>query len=472
MTHHPHSLWSRRRWLTSASTLLGAAALPSMSLGQTASGYKALVCVFLYGGNDSINCLVPTDSRYAAYQSTRKGLALASSQLKPLDGVPFGLHPALAPLQAIWNRGAMTALHNVGPLIRPFASKEEFRTLIKSNSPAVTPRLFSHSDQQIFAQAASGEPFPRTGWGGRAITTLTPNGVVYTLGGNAQFGASSTSAGLTLPGSGRDFYIQGVQNLAPNEWEYTKARSAAFKKIYDANRTYNAELMEIFVKQQNQTFALSEELATLIKQVPKDMTAGDAVRDAFFGLTTNGTLKVDSLSDNLFQVAKLIRYSSQKSTAPQIYFVQMGGFDTHGDQLDRHQKLLTELGQSLAAFQTAMDNVGLGQSVTTFTESDFGRTLAPNNSGGTDHAWGATQFIMGGAVVGKQTYGTYPSLVLGGPDDVGVDAWERQGRWIPTTSIEQYAATLLNWLGASPTQQGQILPNLKNFNAKNLGFLA
>ena len=157
----------------------------------------------------------------------------------------------------------------------------------------------------------------------------------------------------------------------------------------------------------------------------------------------------------------------------------MGGFDTHGNQIvtgspleGDHARLLKELGDALGAFYAAMKAIGLGDAVTAFTQSDFGRTFAPNNSTGTDHAWGNQHLVVGGAVKGGATYGSYPDLVLGGANDVGQDSWELQGRWIPTTAVDQYAATLLGWFGASETQLDAVLPNLKNFGtARRLGFL-
>lgn len=462
---------SRRRWLQAAGSLAAAACLPR-ARAQAASGYKALVCVFLYGGNDGMNCIVPTDSRYAQYQGVRKGLALASGQLKALDGVPFGLHPALAALQSRWNAGQMTAVFNTGPLVRRFASKDEFISLSAANSPLVPPNLFSHSDQQRLWQAADGEAFSRTGWGGRAAALVSPARTVFTLGGNALFGSSATTPALALPGPGNAFQISGIQGLKPDEWKYNVARSAAFKKLY-ADKGYDAELTELFVKQQNSSLAISDALSPSIKATPADLAAGDPIKAAFAPITkADGKLTTSAIGDHLFQVAKLIRQGQQGGSGPQIYFVQAGGYDTHGDQLNRQSALLGELSSSLSAFHNAMDGLGLGAAVTSFTESDFGRTFAPNNSGGTDHAWGNTQFVLGGAVKGKATYGTYPELTLGGPDDVGQSTWEQHGRWIPSTSVEQYAATLLSWLGVSDAQLLQVLPNLSRHTVRNLGFLA
>ena len=462
---------SRRRWLQSASAVLGAGALPGVVRAQSSGGYKALVCVFLYGGNDGLNSIVPTDGRYASYQGARKQLAIASAQLKALDGVPFGLHPSLAPLQARWNAGQMAAVFNVGPLVRPLANKDEYLNLAKANSTQLPPRLFSHSDQQVLWQAADGEAYSRTGWGGRAASALG-QGSVMALGGNAHFGTSSGGPGLVLPGPGNAFQIDGVQGLKADEWKYNVARSAAFMKLY-ANKAYSAELTELFVKQQNAALATSDALSPALKSKPSDLASGDPIRQAFAPITkSDGSLTVSALGDQLFQTAKLIRAGAAGGSGTQIFFVQSGGFDTHAGQLERHSVLLADLAGALAAFHQAMDNLGLGGSVTSFTESDFGRTLAPNSSNGTDHAWGNMHFVLGGAVKGKATYGTYPTLQLGGPDDVGKDDWEKQGRWIPTTSVEQYAATLLGWAGASEAQQLQILPNLRNFTTRNLGFMA
>jgi uncharacterized protein (DUF1501 family) len=185
------------------------------------------------------------------------------------------------------------------------------------------------------------------------------------------------------------------------------------------------------------------------------------------------------IARELYQVAKLVASNATVGGNRQVFFTSMGGFDTHGGQVVSgapttgiHASLLKDLSDAMAAFSKAMDAVGLGNAVTTFTESDFGRTFLPNSSLGTDHAWGSHHLVMGGAVRGGATYGTYPDLTLGGVNDVGTNTWEQQGRWIPTTSVDQYAATLLGWFGASDGQNGTILPNLANFgSARNLGFV-
>ena len=186
----------------------------------------------------------------------------------------------------------------------------------------------------------------------------------------------------------------------------------------------------------------------------------------------------NDLGAQLYQVARFVNARSTVRGSRQVFFVQMGGFDTHADQIGGdalggvHASLLQESAQAMAAFWQALQAIGMADRVTLFTQSDFGRTLAPNSSQGTDHAWGNHQLVMGAAVAGGQGYGVYPSLLPGGPDDVGVDDWELQGRWIPTQSVDQYAATLLRWWGLGEAQLDQALPNLRNFGAaRNLGFM-
>ena len=223
---------------------------------------------------------------------------------------------------------------------------------------------------------------------------------------------------------------------------------------------------------------MSARLGALVKTAPGDPGANASIDAAFASITTAGKINT-GLGNQLYQLAKLIAGNATVQGNRQIFFASMGGFDTHGNQLvtgspteGDHARLLKELGDALAAFYAALKAIGLDTAVTSFTQSDFGRTFAPNNSTGTDHAWGNQHLVLGGAVKGGKTYGTYPELVLGGADDVGQDSWELQGRWIPTTAVDQYAATLLGWFGATDTQLDTVLPNLKNFGtARKLAFL-
>jgi uncharacterized protein (DUF1501 family) len=478
----------RRRFLTGSAALssafatVGAGALGNLMLAAQsahASDYKALVCVFLYGGNDGLNTIVPTDdARYAQYAAVRGALALPRSSLSALTGSDYGLHPALSALNAAWNTGQLAPVFNVGPLHEPLTQTQYLGA--SKNSVAVPEKLFSHSDQQVLWETATSAPNDaqaRTGWGGRACDVLGTANPVIALGSSGRFGMAAAQSALVLPGPGGVFGAQGLQAQ-----DMANAASAARKSAVDAlyAEAQDVSAADVFNQMQRDAFAVSERLAALVQTRPGDATsisAMAAIDTAFAPITAHGKL-TSELGAQLYQVAKLIQANATVRGNRQIFCVQMDGFDTHANQVStgptagRHAALLQELGTALAAFQAAMNGLGVSDAVTTFTQSDFGRTFLPNQSAGTDHGWGNQHLVMGGAVKGKTTYGRYPQLVLGGPDDVGTQTWERQGRWIPTTSVDQYAATLLRWFGASEGQLDATLPNLANFGSmRGLGFL-
>jgi len=474
---------ARRRWLLNtglggAATLagaLGAGSLANLLNARPAfaADYKALVCVFLYGGNDGMNMIVPSDaSRYDAYAGVRRGLAIPQASLVPLAGIPYGLHPALGGLAGAWADGALAPVFNVGPLAQPL-TKAQYRTAAP-NSALLPGNLFSHSDQQILWETGSPDPLTRTGWGGRAAETLATLNPVISVAGTARYGSGLLQAPLVLPGPGATF---GAYGLQPGDtWAPQLARKAAIDALYA--QAQDADLADAYTGAQRNAFAMSARLAALVKTQPGDAGALPAIDAAFAPITAAGKITT-GLGRQLYQLAKLIAGNATVQGSRQIFFASMGGFDTHGNQIvtgspleGDHARLLKELGDALGAFHAAMKALGLGGAVTAFTQSDFGRTFAPNNSAGTDHAWGNQHLVLGGAVKGGTSYGRYPELVLGGGDDVGQDSWELQGRWIPSTSVDQYAATLLGWFGASDSQLDTVLPNLRNFGAaRRLGFL-
>jgi uncharacterized protein (DUF1501 family) len=462
----------RRRWMlragaTLAGTLgIGGLASFGVPLARAQSGYKALVCVFLYGGNDGMNMVVPRDAtRHSQYAAVRGELALPRGSLVGLNS-DYGLHPAMAALAPIWAAGDLVPVLNVGPLAVP---------MTKSDYLAATPELlpeslFSHSDQQIQWESAGVTSIARTGWGGRAASTMGSANPVISFGGNGHFGLAEYTAPLVLPGPGSSFGLEGLDGT----WEPTVARRTALEALYA--QAGGSTLIGRFSSSQREAVAVSTRLGGLISQQVSD--ASPALRAAFATLTdAQGNITSD-FARQLFQVAKMIEGRATVMGNSQLFFTQMGGFDTHSAQVSvdsmtgDHAGLMKVLADGLAAFQTAMNSIGMMDAVTLFTQSDFGRTFAPNSSLGTDHAWGNHQLVMGGAVQGSAIYGVYPELVLGGPSDVGVDEWELQGRWIPSISVDQYAATLLRWFGANDAQLNSILPNLVNFGTRNLGFLA
>ncbi len=472
----------RRNWLkTSGATLAGAfgvggaATLGNLLLGGKsayAADYKALVCIFLYGGNDGMNMIVPTDARYDAYSTVRKGLSIPKASLLNLGSVPFGLHPSMSALSKVWADGKLAPVFNVGPLFAPL-TKGQYRAAA-ANSELLPDSLFSHSDQQILWETGTSNSLTRTGWGARASEALGTANPVISVAGSARYGLGNLRAPLVLPGPGSNFGAYGLQST--DTWAPQVARKAAIDALYA--QASEVTLGDAYNVAQRNAFDVSERLGALVKVKPGDPTAVAAIDAAFAPITVAGKI-TSGLGNQLYQLAKLISGNAVVQGNRQIFFASLGGFDTHGNQVitgspteGEHATLLKQVGDALGAFYVALKALGLDTAVTTFTQSDFGRTFAVNNSTGTDHAWGNQHLVMGGAVKGGQTYGVYPELVLGGQNDVGVNGWELQGRWIPTTSVDQYAATLLSWFGATDGQLDAVLPNLKNFGAaRKLAFL-
>jgi uncharacterized protein (DUF1501 family) len=456
------SFSSRRAFLRQAGALsaLGLASrLAPLSAIATAEAaipsgdYKALVCVFMFGGNDGNNTLIPMDTagygQYAAVRTTASGIQLAQSSLLPIQpantGSPFGLHPALAELQALFGQKKLAVLANVGTLVAP--------TTQAQYSAGQRPlSLYSHSDQQAQWQSAVSGSVAGTGWGGRladAVAAYNSDGgfpVVTSLDGTVLFTTGTTSVPLTIPVSG-SFALAGYNGTAA-----ANARMAALSRLLatDSGNVYTGAANGVGT----QALLRSAQVNPILANV------NSSIAPLFANFTTD-------TAKQLYQVAKMIEARGTTGAHRQIFFVQLGSFDTHNDQLNRQQNLFAELAPALKAFYDATVALGVGGQVTTFTLSDFGRTLQPASGGGTDHAWGSHHFILGDAVSGGKIYGQYPQLVLGGPSDA-----EKEGRWIPTTAVDQYGATLAKWLGVAAGSLGTVFPNLSKFATADLGFLA
>jgi len=429
---------------------LSALGFASQAQAQAASDYKALVCVFLYGGWDGNSLLVPNDAAgYAQYSSVRpaaSGVNLTQAEILPIQppssASPFGIHPQLSDIYPLFAQKKLAILANVGPLNEPTT---------KTNYLAKRPEnLFSHSDQQNQWQSSVSLGPSRSGWGGRiADQTVGQSGtlpVITSFAGTSLFTAGNTSSALALPPTG-GLALQGFNGSAA-----ANARLAALNSILAADRD------NTYVKVAGDISAQAVSLSGLVNPILSSTTS--TVAPLFAGQN-------NSIAQQLLAVAKLIEARGQVGARRQVFFVSLGGFDTHGAELNTLDTLLGQFSPALKSFYDATVQLGVANNVTTFTLSDFGRTLQPNSNAGTDHAWGNHHFIMGGAVRGGDLYGRFPTLARAGPDDA-----DTSGRWIPTTSVEQYGATLARWFGLSEPAIAQVFPNLARFAAPDLGFLA
>lgn len=438
------------RRLAAASMAIGHGAswINSAAHAQT-SGYRALIGIFMYGGNDGLNTIAPIDDSvprhsYTKYKTVRAGLALpdtGAGALVPLAGSPFGLHPSLSALAPIWTERALALIHNVGPLAQPMTQAQFVAWRSQNNSALVPDNLYSHSDQQMLWENGSTDQLRRTGWGGLLAEQIGFNQVV-SLGGNTRFGGGASGSELVLPEtSGANFGLNGFS---------TDAKSTERRAALDAllNATSSNIVHTTLAQQQRNALDMSARLSAILKQKPTDAGANAQLAAAFNNLTGPNDGR---LSKQLYQIAKLLAGRATVGGDSHVFFASIDGFDTHSNQLSGHAALMTQLGNGIASLWEAIKALGLADQVTIFTMSDFGRTFKPNSSAGTDHAWGNEHFVIGGAVNGQADYGSYPTLELGGVDDAADPnkPWEFQGRWIPRIAVSQYGAELARWLRPS-----------------------
>jgi uncharacterized protein (DUF1501 family) len=453
---------SRRAFLQRASALslagsaapwaINLAAMGEAAAASTPSDYKALVCVFLYGGNDYGNTLVPYDTAsYNLYQGMRPTLAYTQAALAPTvlapsvalaGGRQYAIAPELAPLLPLFTANKMGVMLNVGTLIQP-TTKLQYTNA----SVPLPPKLFSHNDQQSVWQSQAPEG-AASGWGGRM-------GDLFVAGnGNATFTCVNVSGNAVFL-SGNTAVQYQVSTTGPVAFSGiaaplfgSAACSTALQSLVTAPRTHLFE-------------------AEYTRVAKRSIDAGGVLTSALAGAPAITTTfpAGNALADQLKFVAKMISTAATTHTKRQVFFVSITGFDTHDGLAQIHPGLLTTVSTALAAFYQATVELGVQDQVTTFTASDFGRTLTADD--GSDHGWGSMHFMLGGAVNGGRYYGMPPVVANGGPDDVG------QGRLLPSTGVDQYAATLGKWFGISDTDLLTVLPNLANYNAsqRNLGFV-
>jgi uncharacterized protein (DUF1501 family) len=421
--------------------------LAALAQANEATDYKALVCILLQGGNDGNNMLIPGDTAgYTQYAAARKGLALSRSSLLGLNSsTPLTLNPNMPEVQQLFQKNKAAFLLNTGALLAPLTRAEYLE-----NNAAAPPSLFSHYDQSMFLESEQMVSEDRTGWGGRAADILQSTygtaqlPTVVSVSGSHIFGNGRLTQGYTVnPGTA------GASVGTCWESKYCSGRLSTAQQLLSMSS--GATLVQADGELTSNIYQYAGNLANAVKSVSPLTTPLPAG---------------NKLTPQLQQIMQIMQVRSYLGARRQIFFATLNGFDTHANQLGTHATMLTTLSAALGAFYTGLEQMGLGSQVTTFTISDFGRALQGNSEAGSDHAWGNHQIILGDAVKGGKTYGAFPNLTLGGPNDAG-----NNGRWIPTTSTTQYAATLASWFGVPPAELATVFPLSPQFASTNLGFL-
>jgi len=410
--------------------------------------YRALVCIFMLGGNDGNNLIVPIKTEKQSYsdyirvRGTIAGLpqnslgVIATANGKEM----YGLHARLDRLRDLYSRGKLAVVANVGTLVRPI-SREQYQ-----QGAAVPLNLFSHSDQQQQWQMASMPGAPHNGWAGRAADLVS----IRSAPSRFPIGVSTAGNSLFLTGELPEVsIINGQLGLDGSDGSIAEnARDAAFQQIVKFPTGM------ALIQKANQVTADGLNAA---KELNGALSAGSSLKTPF---------PSTSLGKQLQQVARVMNVRKELGAQRQIFYVAIGDFDTHTDSMRRQDVLLADMAASMSAFYDATLEMQIEQQVVTFTESEFGRTLQPSSGAGTDHAWGSHHLVMGGAVKAADVCGAFPVLALQGPEDV-----TGRGVWVPTISLDQYGATLASWFGVADDSLTKVFPNLGNFSPRKLAFV-
>jgi len=426
--------------------LIGGALASDSSLSAAASGpadYRALVCVFLYGGNDANNLLIPTESSaFQLYQGARAELALDPASLLPLqliDGRSFALHPSAPEIASLFNAGKLNFLSNVGTLVAPITRRDYVQ-----GSSSLPRQLFSHADQAMQWQTSRPDTANETtGWGGRvadllqAMNETSKVSICVSLAGTNTLQAGNSTYALQLSTSGP----VGI-NAITSPWAEATRKTALTGLL-------QLERQNLF----EQNFAAVNQ---------RSLENYERIKGALDNVAVPAGFGSDSLASQLRLIARMISAGPGLGIRRQIFFAALGGWDTHDQQLTAQATNIQRLSQALGAFQAAIDGYGMADQVTLFSASDFGRTLTSNGKG-SDHGWGSHHLVMGGAVAPRTIRGTFPSMLVKGEDDTD------QGRWIPSTSVDQFSAAMARWLGVAESELPTILPNINRFSSSDLG---
>lgn len=437
--------------LASGSLLATLGSVERVLAASDTSGYRALVCIFLHGGNDSFNWLVPRDEAgHAVYAASRRNLALDRNSLLPMtsstgDDTGYGLHPSCPGLRSQFAAGRAAFIANSGPLVQPVS-----KAAYLAETVALPPQLYSHSDQEIQWMTSYPQQIGTpTGWAGRIADLLQDQdfnprlSVNISLNGNNTWQSGGTTVQYALGRSGAP-----TMDLISASGNGATTRRNIFQALVAQGLNATHPMTQQYARTQARAIDLAGFMNTALDSVPEPQAA----------------FPDTELGEQLRMAARVIAARPVLGVSRQMFFIGMGGWDTHDATLFRHAQLLSELDTALTAFQDALQQSNAEREVTTFTASDFGRTLTSNGDG-TDHAWGGHAVVVGGAVQGGRIYGRLPDLALDGPDDVG------NGRIVPTLSTDEYAATLARWFGVSDSDLDLVFPNLSRFSTRDLGFM-
>ncbi len=444
---------SRRQFLrntvqsgVATSCLVGTlGSLATMRALAAADGdYRALVCVFLLGGNDSFNMVVPRSTvEYNEYAKSRQNLAIAKPDLLPVypiesSDADFGLHPSMPEIQALFENGDLSIAANVGALVTPTT-----RTDYINNAVPLPPNLFSHNSQRDFWHSVQAFGVQNAGWAGRMSDILQDT---YS-GGELPINISATGTNLWQTGAESTAFTVGEGGAANIDGFGVAKHRAAVEAMYAASAGSESHVFEsAFARTMIRSITLLDVLRAALETTPAPATQ----------------FADDDLSQDLRTIAHIISARSRLGAQRQVFFVGYGGWDTHDAQHSRHVDLLRTVSVALSAFQTEMKSINCHNNVTTFTASDFGRTLTSNGDG-SDHGWGGHQLVMGGAVAGRRIFGRMPPVVINGPNDSG------RGRIIPSISVDQYGSALARWFGVQEAGLDAVFPNLSNFDQRDIG---
>ncbi|MVZ97461.1 DUF1501 domain-containing protein [Sphingorhabdus sp. IMCC26285] len=451
---------------SASSFALGLAGIGEAAAFSAGNDYKALVCIFLYGGNDHNSTLIPFDStNYDLYSAIRGGGAgqtaggitlarssLAATALTPSGGqvltnnLQYALAPTMTRLKALFDQGKMAPLLNVGPLVAPL-------TLAQYNSSNLTanprpPKLFSHNDQQSTWQSSKPEG-ATDGWGGRM--------------GDLAMSSNANSLFTCISATGNAVFLSGQQALT---YQVSSGGALAVNGIKNSlfgSSAGSTALRTLMTQTSNNVFE-AEYNRVAKRSIDSEGVLTAALQPVALTTSFRPATGRNSLAEQLQVVARLIAARQPLGARRQVFMVSMGGFDLHDNLINNQNNLMGSLDFAMDAFYKATVELGVADKVTTFTASDFGRTLQSNGDG-SDHGWGSHHFIMGGAVNGGRFYGVAPQISVNSPDQVG------QGRLLPTVAVDQYASTLATWFGVSPNELASVSPNIGRFASSDLGFM-